>query len=136
MDALMDALNTARAGNSKLKGCTNAPRSGTELTIRQRLMIAAALQWFLECVKSGQPYDMSHLTLGDKPLSDDEIEKLRQRIAIVPRLDAKQFEDKISELASNFVFFHEEFRSKVESVIPKVESVIRQYYEVEAEAEE
>jgi hypothetical protein len=105
------------------------PRSATELTIRQRLMIAAALQWFLECVKSGQPYDMSHLVLGDNPLSDDEIEKLRQRIAIVPRLDAEQFKDKVSEFASSLVFLHEEFCASVESVI-------REYYEVEGKGEE
>ena len=48
----------------------------TKLSAREKLTISAALQWFLECVNSSEPYDMSHLTFGDDPLSDDEIKSL------------------------------------------------------------
>ena len=48
----------------------------TTLSAREKLMLVAALQWFLDCVNSGEPYDMSHLKLGDDPLSDDEIKSL------------------------------------------------------------
>lgn len=48
----------------------------TRLSAREKLTISAALQWFLECVNSSEPYDMSHLTFGDDPLSDDEIKSL------------------------------------------------------------
>jgi hypothetical protein len=69
-----------------------------ELTNRERLTIAAALQWYLECIKSGQPYDMSHLKVGNDPLNDGEIEALRKRFART-RVNRKQYEG----IAANLV---------------------------------
>ena len=48
---------------------------------RERLMLRAALVWFVECVKSPRPYDMSNLTLGEDPLSVEEIESLAEALA-------------------------------------------------------
>lgn len=50
------------------------------LTKREALHAAAALRWLEQCVKSGEPYDMSHLRFDDEPLTDAEAGKLIRRI--------------------------------------------------------
>jgi hypothetical protein len=54
------------------------------LSAREKLTIRTALQWFLECIHSPKRYDMSHLSLGDDPLSDDEIQTLAKDLAACP----------------------------------------------------
>jgi hypothetical protein len=61
-----------------------ASRGGSPMTLnaRERLTITAALKWLVECVRSGKAYDMSHLTFGDDPLSESEIESLCRNLGL------------------------------------------------------